>query len=69
VVEDGVRVEVQADLVVLQDLRDDGWLAPRGASVLGGFAADVVVLVAVYGGWSEGELVLCLVVLSWWSIP
>lgn len=47
VLEDGVGVEVQARLVVLEDGGDDGGLFPRRATVLGLLDGDEVVLVAV----------------------
>ena len=47
VVEDCVGVEVDAGVVVLEDLGDDGGFHPGGTTVFGGLDADEVVLVAV----------------------
>lgn len=47
VLEDGVGIEVQARLVLLEDGGDDRCLFPRRATVLGLFDGDKVVLVAV----------------------
>lgn len=55
VLEDGVGVEIQANLVLLEDGGDDGGLLPRCATVLGLLNGDKVVLVAVDLGctWSR----------------
>lgn len=47
VLEDGVGVEVQTGLVLLEDGGDDGGLFPRGAAILGLLNGDKVVLVTV----------------------
>jgi hypothetical protein len=48
VVEDGVRVEVEADVVLLQYLGNDRRLSPRCSAVRRSLGADEVVFVAVY---------------------
>lgn len=51
-VEDGIRVEEDAGLVLLEDLGQDRRLLPRVSAVLKGIGdVDVVVLVAVDLGW------------------
>lgn len=52
-VEDSVRVEVDASLVLLEDLGDDGGLFPRRAAVFGVFDCDVVILVSVDFSYRE----------------
>jgi hypothetical protein len=51
-VEDGIGVEENAGLVLLEDLGQDRGLLPRVAAVLKGIGdVDVVVLVTVDLGW------------------
>jgi hypothetical protein len=46
-VEEGVRINKDADVVVLEDLGQNRWLLPRITSILVGVDLDVVVLVTV----------------------
>lgn len=46
-VEEGVGINKDADVVVLEDLGQDRWLLPRITAILVGVDLDVVVLVAV----------------------